>query len=152
MKKSVEPDPGRRLAGNSFPVSSLVCLARRYLWPAGYRRLCGAALRIAPVEAIFHEEQRVAQPSSIGKKRSTWNLEMVGDYGNNHRDIKIRMKAPGEIEIALVRKRGPRRGRNRLRWIGHKASRGENRVVRDERPTRKKRRSGFRRGALRAGR
>jgi hypothetical protein len=46
---------------------------------------------------------------------------------------KIRTKAPGEIEIAFMRERRPRRRRNRFRRLGHNASRGENRVVRNNR-------------------
>jgi hypothetical protein len=42
-------------------------------------------------------------------------LEMVGDDRDNHGEIEIRMKAPGEIGIAFMRERRPRRRRNRFR-------------------------------------
>ena len=146
---------GARLHGGGQELARVVRQIRstgRYLWPTGYRRLRRSALRIAPIKAIFHEQQRVAQSGSIRQQSSAGNLEMVGEDWNNHGQIKIGMKAPSEIEIAFMRKRWPRRRRNRFRWIGHKAPRGKNRVVRDKRPARKKRRSGFRRRALRAGR
>ena len=96
---------GSRLqaGGQKFPgVVGEICAARRYLWPTGDRRLRRSALRIAAVEAILHEEQHVAQSGSIRQQRAAGNLEMVGDNRDNHGEIEIRMKAPGEIEIAFV--------------------------------------------------
>ena len=96
---------GSRLqaGGQKFPgVVGEICAARWYLWPTGHRRLRRSALGIAAVEAIFHEEQHVAQSSSIRQQRAAGNLEMVGDDRDNHGEIEIRMKAPGEIEIAFV--------------------------------------------------
>ena len=102
------------VAGKSFPVLSARFVRPVGIFgPSGDRCLRRSALRIATVEPIFDEQQHVAQSGSIRKKRSTGNLEMVGDDRNNHRQIKIRMKAPREIEIAFMRERWPRRRRNR---------------------------------------
>ena len=74
-----------------------------------YGRLGGPARRIAPIEAILHEDHRVAQSCAARSLRSR-DVEVICDYGDENGQVEIAEESPGEIEIAFVRERGPGRG------------------------------------------
>src|SRR5581483_3414856 len=77
------------------------------------------------------------------------DCELLSDYLVNDCEMKIRAKAPREGHVGFMRECWPRCRRN-ISCRSYRSC-GDNRVVRDQPTTGKKRRSALGRGALRRG-
>src|SRR6185312_906791 len=104
-----------------------------------------------PKKSVLHEHHCVAQAGSADRR--SCRVEMIRDHGNENGQIEVRMKAPGEIEIALMRERRARCRRDIARRCSiHLPASVDHRVVGDECAARKQRWSSFRSSALCFGR
>src|SRR6267378_2581837 len=125
--------------------------ACRNFGPERHGCLRGASFGIPAVEAVLYERHCIAKTctSGYGISIRIWHFKMVGHHGHQHRQIKIAVEAPGEVEVTFMRKRRACSRGNIPRRDGDRSACVENGVVGDQSPAREQRRRRLRGRSLR---
>ena len=108
-----------------------ICSPRWNLRTESDGGLCSPSLRVFAIKAVLYQQHAVAKASSP----DGWDarhIEVIREYRNENRQIKIVVEAPGEVEIGFMRKSRPGSQRNAARYSRHQTASGEDGIVGDE--------------------